>query len=139
MAIKKSVRLTDETIKALQAITQDASAVNWSGSINSMAEQFDILIEQSLPSLTQNQSTSFACIYNGYAPSDSIQQEIRLLAWHISEGYQYDEQVRDLIGTEEEAVAFIEQVKSWNDAEKLAVIYKARRFWSDSKPVVGDE
>lgn len=118
----------------------NSSAVNGSGSTNSMAEQFDILIEQSLPALTQNQGMAFACVYNDYMTIESIHQETRLLPWHISEGCQYDEKVRDLIVTEDELAAlFIEQVKVWNDAQKIAFIYKARPFWRISKPISDDD
>lgn len=55
--------------------------------------------------------------------------EINQLHWNISEGYQYDEQIRDLLGTKEQAVEFVERIKSWSKPEKIAVIYMARAYW----------
>mgnify|MGYP006903650915 CR=1 FL=1 len=132
MAIKKSVRLVDATIKLCNELTAPDEAregINWSGSINAMAEQYKIFADESLPQMTDNQRSAFYCAYNGYVPSPQIEQEIKMLPWQISESYQYDEQVRELLGSEEETTAFIEQVKSWSKTQKLAVIYMARSFW----------
>ncbi len=132
MAIKKSVRLVDETIKLCNELTSPSEAVNgvnWSGSINSMAEQYKIFATESLPKLTDKQKNAFFCAYNGYIPAPKIEQEISMLAWNISESYQYDSQVRELIGSEEEAIKFIEEIKKWSKAQKLAVIYMSRSYW----------
>lgn len=139
MGLKKSVWFADHTIEVCKAITQNASAINFSGSLNAMAEQYSILIEECRPAMTDNQALAIACCYNGYMPSDSLQQELRLLPWHISEGYQYDEQVRDLIGTEEDAQSFIEQAKNWTDAQRLSVIFQAKSYWSKNKPTPDEE
>ncbi|MFV0576102.1 MAG: hypothetical protein ACK5NC_11915 [Vibrio sp.] len=135
-AIKKSVRLVDETIKLCHELTVSGD-VNWSGAINTMAEQYKILINESLPELTGNQKHAFYCVFNGYIPHPSIEQEIQSLYWHLSEGYQYDEQVRDLLGAEEEAISFINTVKGWSKSQKLAVIYMARAYWRQG-PIVSE-
>ena len=131
MAIKKSVRLVDDTIKLCHELTNyhETSDINWSGSLNAMAEQYKVFADDCLPDLTNNQLNAFYCIYNGYIAPPKMQQEIDMLPWNISEGYQYDEQVRDLLGSEQNALAFIEQVKKWSKSQKLAVIYKVRAFW----------
>lgn len=135
-AIKKHVRLVDDTIKLCHELTV-AGDVNWSGSINTMAEQYKILITEALPELTENQKNAFRCVFNGYMPHPSIEQEIQSLHWHISEGYQYDEQVRDFLGSEEEAISFIDTVRGWSKSQKLAVIYMARAYWRQG-PIVSE-
>ena len=134
MAVKKSVRIADAALKTMAALpTMMSPVANYSGAINSMAECFAIAMESCQPEMTDGQRMALACVYNGYAPSESLQQELRLLPWQISEGYQYDEQVTDFLGNEEEAAAFIESAKAWSDAEKMAAIYAARMMWSKSE------
>jgi hypothetical protein len=128
MAIKKSVRLVDETIKVCNALTI-AGDTNYSGSLNSMAQQYKLFVSECLPELTDNEKTAFYCAYNGYMPHPELEVEISQLHWNISEGYQYDEQIRDLLGDEELAIKFIERIQSWQITEKMAVIYMARAYW----------
>jgi hypothetical protein len=128
MAIKKSVRLTDKTCELLHKLTLKGET-NWSGSINAMADQYRIFVNDNLPTLSDNEWAALYCTYNGYIPHPDIKQEIASLHWHISEGYQYDEQIRELIGSEENAVRLIERIKSWTNSQKLAVIFKARAYW----------
>ena len=127
-AIKKSVRLIDATQATLHNLTLTGE-VNWSGSINDLAGQFELFINDNTPELTQNEWHVFYCAYNGYMPSQDQEREARLLSWHVSEGYQYDEQVRDFIGSDEAAIELIARVKSWTMSQQLAVIYKAKSFW----------
>lgn len=135
-AIKKSVRLVDETQATLHNLTLTGE-VNWSGSINDMAAQFELFVNDNTPELTDSEWNVFYCAYNGYMPSQDQAREARLLSWHISEGYQYDEQIRQFIGDEDAAIELIERVKSWSLSQQLAVIYKAKAFWRKGKKTNG--
>lgn len=126
-AIKKSVRLTGNTVKLCHELTVAGDA-NFSGSLNAMAEQYKMLIADNMPTLSENEKTAFYCAFNGYMPNPDLEQELKLLSWHISEGYQFDEQIRDLL-TEQQAADLIERCKSWSVSEKLAVIYSSRAYW----------
>lgn len=137
-AIKKSVRLVDSTQEVCRVISRVSKGsgddqVNWSGSLNAMSEEYALVMEDNKPELNKNQWTALYCVYNGYAPSEDAYREARLLPWHISEGYQYDEQVRDLLGTEEQAIEFIEQTKHWSISQQLSAIYYAKAFWSKGR------
>lgn len=125
--IKKSVRLTGNTVKLCHELTVTGD-VNFSGSLNAMAEQYKMLITDNMPALSDNEKTAFYCAFNGYMPNPDLEQELKLLSWHISQGYQYDEQIRDLL-TEQQAIDLIERCKSWSTSEKLAVIYSSRAYW----------
>lgn len=131
-AIKKSVRLIDATQATLHSLTLTGD-VNWSGSINDLAMHFELFVNDNIPELTENEWNVFYCCYNGYMPSQDQEREARLLSWHISEGYQYDEQIKEFIGSEEIAIKLIERVKSWTLSQQLAVIYKAKSFWRKGK------
>lgn len=136
-AIKKSVRLTAPTIEALRPFSDVAGeGMNWSGSINAMAEQLNIFIEELTPALTKGQWDALYCLYNGYMPHPDPKEEARLLAWHISEGYQYDAQVTEFLGSKADAIAFIEQVKAYSLAQRLCIIYKAKQFWRQNRPLI---
>jgi hypothetical protein len=126
-AIKKSVRLSAKAAKLFHELTI-IGETNFSGSINAMAEQYQLFIADNMPELSENEKTAFYCAFNGYMPNPDIQQELKLLAWHISEGYQYDEQIRELL-TEQQAIDLIEKAKSWTASQKLAVIYSSRAYW----------
>jgi len=136
MAIKKSVRLTDPTIEALRPFSDVAGeGMNWSGSINSMAEHVSIIVNELTPELSANQWNALYCCYNGYMPHPDPKEEARLLAWHVSEGYQYDAQVTEFLGSNADAITFIEQLKGYSLAQRLCIIYKAKQFWRKG-PVV---
>jgi hypothetical protein len=127
-AIKKSVRLVENTIRLCNDLTHSGE-VNFSGGINAMAEQYRLLVESSMPTLSEKEKTAFYCVYNGYIPHPDLSVELNHLHWNISEGYQYDQQVSDLLGSKEKAVAFVDRIKSWTTPEKLAVIYMAKSYW----------
>jgi hypothetical protein len=127
-AIKKSVRLVHETICICYELTL-VGETNWSGSINSMAQQYKMFVTECLPELTDNEKNALYSVHNGYMPHPDIEQEVALLHWHISEGYQYDQSVAEFLGTKAQAVEFIDRIKAWSKPEKLAVIYMARAYW----------
>lgn len=131
-AIKKSVRLIDDTQATLKNLTVTPDT-NWSGSINDMAAQYELFVNDNTPNLTNEEWHVFYCAYNGYMPSQDQEREARLLSWHVSEGYQYDEQIRGFLGNEDAAIALIERVKSWSLSQQLAVIYKAKAYWQKGK------
>ncbi|MGL4638492.1 MAG: hypothetical protein ACRDCT_10430 [Shewanella sp.] len=140
MAIKKTVQLTDDTIKVCNNLTLHTGAgINWARSINGMAEQFTLLIEDATPALTDMEWNAFYSLHNGYMPHPSPKQEADLLFWHISEGWQYDGQVREFLGTEEAALNLIERIKGWSTSQRLAVIYKARAYWRNRPIILDDE
>ncbi|WP_088212948.1 hypothetical protein [Shewanella sp. Shew256] len=62
-------------------------------------------------------------------PHPDPKVEADTLPWHISEGYQYDSQITEFLGSKEAAINLIERVKSWSTSQRLAVIYKARAYW----------
>lgn len=138
MAIKKSVRLTDPTIEALRPLSDvHGAGMNWSGSINAMAEQFALIVGELKPEFTSEQWNAIYCCFNGYAPHPDLMQEIATLPWHIDQGYQYDAQVTEFLGDQTAAAAFINQIKALSPAQRLAVIYQANKFWRNG-PIADD-
>ena len=130
MPVKKSVRLVDGTIEVCKNLSEfSGSAVNWSGSINAMAQRFTLFIEDNTPELTEKEWLAFYCSQNGYMPHPDPKVEADTLPWHISEGYQYDAQITEFLGSKEAAINLIERVKSWSTSQRLAVIYKSRAYW----------
>lgn len=137
MAVKKSVRLTDDTCELLHKLTLTGDT-NWSGSINAMAEQYALLIADNTPPLEEWQWLCFYCGFNGYMPHPDIKSELSRMDWLISESYQYDEQVREIIDENGDVSEFVAQVKGWTTSQKLAVMFKARAYWRQG-PVVEAE
>lgn len=127
-AVKKSVRLIGETQAVLANLSQSGQ-INWSGSINSLAEQYAMFVEDNTPELTDQEWMVFYVSYNGRVPHRA-QEEARILPWQISESYQYDSQVTELLGDVDSAKSFIEKIEKWSASQRLAVIYKAMAFWN---------
>lgn len=133
MAIKKSVRLVDATIEQCRIISRVSlnsteDAINWSGSLNAIADEYSIIMQENKPQLTDNEWKALQCVYNGYLPSEDAQREARLLSWHVSEGYQYDSQVQQLL-EKDKVIEFIERIKNWSLTVQLSAIYHAKKFW----------
>jgi hypothetical protein len=137
-SIKKSVRLSESTAKVLGNIALPPAG-NYSSAINSMAEQYCALLEAATPTLSQAEWHAFYCAYNGYMPPPNALQEADMLPWQISEGYQYDSQITEFLGAPAQAAAFVERVKAWSTAERLAVIYKAKAYWQANTPLALDD
>lgn len=134
-AIKKSVRLTAPTIEALRPFSDAAGeGMNWSGSINAMAEHMKIFLDETTPHFTDKQWHAFYCMYNGYFPHPDIKEEARLLPWHVSEAWQYDEQVKEFIGPD--IAGFLAVVKLCSLTQRLCIIYKAKQYWRKNRPLV---
>ncbi|MGR5451963.1 hypothetical protein ACP3V3_19815 [Vibrio sp. PNB22_3_1] len=134
-AIKKSVRLVEETVKHCRivslALSADLSSVNWSRSLNAITSEYALVMQEAKPELTENQWSALYSVYNGYMPSDDAKNEARLLWWHVAEGCKYDAQVAELLGTEKEAQEFCERIRDWSLATQLSAIYHAKKFWVD--------
>lgn len=138
MAVKKSVRLTDPTAMALRPFSDaTGEGMNWSGSINAMAEHLRIFVDALTPELTQNQWNALYCCYNGYIPHPDPKEEARLLPWHLQEGYRYDEQVSEFLGEGKEVESFFSKMESFSLEQRLCLIYKAKAFWRTG-PVEND-
>ena len=133
MAYKKSVRITDAAAAELAAFSDaTGEGMNWSGSINAMAEYVALVNQSITPELTENQWQALYCCYNGYVPHPNPADEANLLPWHIGEGYRCNEQVKIFLGSAEEAREFVNQVKEMTLAQRLAVICAAKKFWRRS-------
>lgn len=130
-AVKKSVRLVEEAANICRSMLRKNAQgeMNWSGAINSALLEYSLMLEENKPELTANQWNALYCVYNGYEPSNDPRQEARLLSWHVSEGYQFDEQVREFLGSEDNASEFIKQIKGWSLSKQLSAIYHAKKFW----------
>lgn len=130
MAIKKSVRLVDETIELCKILTQSGDP-NWSGSLNSLAQRYNILIAAVMPELAEGEKLALCQAYNGHMLADDVMQEVAGLDWQVSEAIQYDENVAELLthhGIDHEE--FKAKARGWNAAERLAVIDMTQRFWA---------
>lgn len=138
MAVKKSVRLVDETIKLCYELTNQGDT-NWSGSLNAIAEQYKKFVTECLPTLSDNEKKAFYYTYNGYSAHPQLEMELNQLHWNISEGYQYDEQMQGFLGTKDQAIEFIERIQSWSKPEKMAVVYMSRAYWRQGQISTTDE
>jgi len=140
MTIKKSVRLSDLS-ERLCLILSETGEPNYSGTLNKIAERYETIIGQTLPDLTQNEKLAICQCYNGYMKPERVRDQIAALEFTISEGYQWDDNVKELlIGAESaddllgndgsEIQTLLEKVRSWTIPERIAVIDMTERFWN---------
>lgn len=128
MAYKKSVRITNEAAGILAAFSE-GDEMNWSGSINSMAEQVGFMVAEIKLKLTKQEWSALHCCYNGYISHPNPVEESRLLPWHVDQGYRYDEQVRSFLGSEDAAMALVEKLEKMSLSERMMVVVAAKSFW----------
>ena len=132
MPQKKSVSITDKSVPILKSLC--THGMNWSGSINEAIQRYKLFSEYCLPELTQAEKNALAQAYNGYLFDRGVEQDVKQLHWQVGEAIQYDENVVENLASEDiDPSKFIEKVKSWSPAERLAVIHFVNEFWSTSK------
>lgn len=136
MPIKKSVRLVDDTIILLNQLTETGE-VNWSGSINALAERYAMFVDDNLPELSEREWYAFYCAYNGRMSHHDIKAEVKMMHFGISESWEHDELVHESL-TEAEMFELVAKIKSWSLSQKLAVYHKVRAYWRNA-PIVDSE
>lgn len=110
---------------------KQGSEINYSRAINGMAQRYDILVKASLPNLSEGEKLAFCTAFNGYMMADNIAQDIAGLEWHISEAIKYDGNFNDILTHHKiDGELLKDRVRSWNAAERLAVIDMTQRFWN---------
>lgn len=129
-SLKVNTRITDETTSLFNKLKQ-GSDINYSRAINGMAQRYDILIKASLPNLSEGEKQAICAAFNGYMLADNVNQDIAGLEWHISESMKYDENFNDILAHHKiDGELLNDRVRSWNAAERLAVIDMTQRFWN---------
>lgn len=135
-AVKKSVRLVDETIE-LCGVLSRGSEVNYSGSINGMAQRYNVLIKAAMPDLSEGERLAICTAFNGYALADDVNQDIAGLDWHISESMQYDGNFNDILAHHKiDAEELKAKIRGCNAAQRLAIIDMTQRFWNVGQKVI---
>lgn len=130
---KKNVRLTSEsehTVRVLTFAPKGATTdkLNWSAGLNAACCEHRLIMEAEKPELTDKQWLALACAYNGYLPSEDPAHEASVLPWHISEAEEYDENFREIIGDEYQAL--FNAIQGMSVTQRLSAIYHAKAYWS---------
>ena len=137
--MKKSVRLSDLTVAVCANLSMSYSEVNYSGSINKMAERYTLFAEHCLPDLTDGEFGAIAQAYNGHLFKDVL-TECKAMGWQIDQAIVYDRNVGDNLGLSQDdyssqeklsiaARPFMQRVSGWSISQRLAVIAKVNIFW----------
>lgn len=134
-AVKKSVRLVEDTIRNCRALSSGGD-INWSGSINSMSARYLLFVKHSLPELSNGEKLALCQCYHGKLLNDDILTEVRMMEWQVDQAYQYDSNVRDIIGHHElDVKSIFDRIKSWTVPQRLAVLHEAQSYWNYNKPI----
>jgi len=103
-AIKKSVRLVEKTQETLLAFMAGQDE-NWSGSINLVAQQFEIIAASMLPDLEESEKQCFYQAFKGVNDRD-FQRESEMLSWFVRSNEK-----------------LAKKVDGWSLVEKMAVVH----------------
>ena len=149
-SVKKSVRLTAETIEAIRQVSQ-GNEINWSGSINDISSRYLLFVDNNLPTLTENEKLALATGFNGklFDPKN-LKREVEMLAFHIGASIENDGQVAEFLWRDSELDLdaflksdaldnFYQRVKRWTTSERLAVIHYVTAFWSPKLISIEDD
>lgn len=132
MSVKKSVRL-GPLAERLCLILSDSGEPNFSGTINKVMDRYNHLIAASMPELEEPERLAIVQCYNGYMKPERTLDQIAGLEFTISEGYKYDDNVKELIRSEQAFQALLEKVRSWSTGERIAVIDMTERYWGEQR------
>ena len=135
MSIKKSVRITDSTVEVFRVLSYESDSINFSGSINRMAQEYELLVECCLPKLSSNEKSILMENYRDFIGTKNYKKETKMLHWNVSELLENDEKLKDLIGGEVLASQFIRKIKEWSTSQKLAAIYFAQKSLAETVAV----
>lgn len=130
------VRFTEQTLIELNKLTLTGE-INCSTAVNEMASLFSVFIEDNYPDLCEAKKIAFAMAYNGYMPSNDINQEAKVLHWHVSEGYENDTQIKNTLDSAGIVLnEFVEEIKGWSLSQKISVICTAKAFFRNNTQIV---
>ncbi|GIA91041.1 hypothetical protein VCSRO41_1798 [Vibrio cholerae] len=135
MAVKKSVRIVDSTVEVLKVLSDESESINYSGAINRMAQEYELLVECCLPKLTISEKSILIETYRDHIGLKNSKKEIQMLHWNVSDCLENNEKLKDLIGGEESVFTFVNKVKEWSNSQKLAAIYCAQKSLAEKEPV----
>lgn len=139
MGIKKTIWIGDE---AEQTIKEHniAGEINWSGTINELIKRYDFFSITNAPDLKECERNAMFEITNGRIPNEDLSQEVKSLPWAVSDGIEYNANFVHLLesgGVNPQD--FLKKVKSWSDAQRLAVIGLCERFWAQGQKENSDQ
>lgn len=132
MTIKKSVRLSDLTIDQCASLA-DRGEINWSGSLNQIAERYALFCEFNLPKITHFEKLAICETYKGYWFDNNIELELRAMDRNLSWAVQHDQDFDKLLkqgGSPKDE--FLKRAKAWTMPERLAVVAMINHFWNNN-------
>lgn len=139
MSIKKSIWIGDEAEKTIKE-HNFSGEINWSGTINELIKRYDYLIESNMPDLNEHEKNAMYEITNGRMSNDNLKVEVDSLRWSVSDGIEYNANFVHLLESGGvDPKDFLNKVKSWTDAERLAVIDACERFWNQGQKEDSDQ
>ena len=141
-SVKKSVRLNADTVEIIRETSQH-SEVNWSGSINNIANRYSLLMQDLLPDMTEKEKMVLVAAYNGHAiDNTNIEREVKMFHWQIGEALKYDSNMAELLCDDadeainnevkngDRAKAFYTKVEGWSFSQRLAALHFATSYWA---------
>lgn len=138
--IKKTVRLTADTAKAIREVS--GTEVNWSAGVNHIVNRYQLLIKNNLPALKQFEEVAIAKVFkNHLLQREDMEAEILLFHSHISNALTEQPEIVELLGKDYDMSGdeflvsdhhriFLKKIKCWSFSEKMAVLHEAMGYWT---------
>jgi len=131
MSTKKSIRLADKThALCVLSNTSKSVTINWSASINQIAERYDYMLSKALPGLSKGEKMAFCDMYNGHILNDNLDWELKTMDFRVSECIKYQpfEHLLEDISVDD----FYKKCKKFTMIEKLAILDMVQKFWNQT-------
>lgn len=126
-AIKKSVRLTKETVKTFSELGE-GSNINYSGSINMIVERYDYLISEIMPVLCEAEKRVFCQLYNGRKLVKDIEIEALAFEGVITSGLNRIPEAANILSKAGIGLKlFQKKAKGYSPGQRLAIIDMVKR------------
>lgn len=114
-AIKKSVRIIEDAQEVIDVFGVVGEDINWSGCINEITSQFDIMAKELEPALPLSMRSALKDYYLEHKPRSGSEHSIDTL---ILGAAKLNKDFPGLLLT----------VNEWSEAQKLAAIHGIKQF-----------
>ncbi|HAU9839339.1 TPA: hypothetical protein JFP82_002143 [Vibrio cholerae O1] len=136
----RTIHLASKTVALFRVMSMSQEnnpfkGINWSYSTNAMAQEYQLIMEENKPSLADNQWQAFHWLYDCYKPTTDAAKEADSLPERLLQAYHNDFHVSAALGSEEQALSFISEIRQWSRTKRLAAIYQAKANWASAPPV----
>ena len=132
MSTKKSIMISDKSVRFIQARCKECDDIQWSQSMNNAIDELDYLYKALLPDFTEEQWFVILDAYQG------VIIDTRTLPFRLASDIMDHYGVIDVSDLDEPQQGTVRAVYNLNQPEQMAVLDMVRRFWAADRSNTGE-